>query len=93
VRAAEEVTHGLGEIPQCLLLHRLTSGTKPRVFSAGLGQLRALLHIARGFAARLPVPLLLDRQIPHIPRVPAVPQQRLLLLICRQQPNRDITSP
>jgi hypothetical protein len=93
VLAAEEVAHGLCEIPQCLLLYRLTSGTKPRVLSAGLGQLRALLHIARGFAARLPVPLLLDRQIPHIPCVPAVPQQRHLLLICRSSRNRDITSP
>ncbi len=74
VSAAEEVAHGLCEIPLCLLLHRLTSGTKPRVLSAGLGQLRALLQIARGFAARLPVPLLLDRQIPHVPRVPAVTQ-------------------
>jgi hypothetical protein len=60
---------------------------KPRVLSTGLGQLRALLYKARGFAARLPVPLLLDRQIPHVPRVPSVPQQRLLLLIGRQQPK------
>jgi hypothetical protein len=31
VCAGEEIPHGLREIPQCLLLHRLTSGTKPRV--------------------------------------------------------------
>jgi hypothetical protein len=36
VSAAEEVAHGLCEIPQCLLLHGLTSGTKSRVLSAGL---------------------------------------------------------
>jgi len=96
VRAAEEVAHGLCEIPQCQLLHGLTAGTKPRIFGARLGQLRALLDIPRGFATRLPVPLLLDGQIPHIPRVPTVRPQRLLLLRGRQQPkprhNRTLTS-
>jgi hypothetical protein len=33
----------------------------------------------------LPMPLLLHRQIPHIPRIPAVPQQCLLLLRGWQQ--------
>ena len=31
---AVKVSHGLCEIPQCLLLHRLTPGTKPRVLGA-----------------------------------------------------------
>jgi hypothetical protein len=31
--------------------------------------------------------LLLDRQIPHVPRVPAMRQQRLLLLTDGQQPK------
>jgi hypothetical protein len=85
MRAAKEVLHGLREIPQRLLLHRLTSGTKPPVLGAGLRQLRTLLQISGGLAARLPVLLLLHRQIPHIPRIPAVRQQCLLLLRSRQQ--------
>ena len=87
VRAGEEVLHGLREIPQRLLLHGLTAGTKPRVLGAGLGQLRGLLDIAGSLAARLPVLLLLHRQIPHIPRIPAVRQQCLLLLSVGQQPE------
>ena len=85
VRAVEEVPHGLREIPQRLLLHRLTSGAKPPVLGADLGQLRGLLQIAGSVAPWLPVLLLLHRQIPHIPRVPAVPEQRLLLLRSRHQ--------
>jgi hypothetical protein len=85
VSALEKGLHRLCEIPQRLLLHRLTSGTKPPVLSTGLRQLRTLLHIAGSLAPRLPMPLLLHRQIPHIPRVPAVRQQRLLLLSSRQQ--------
>ncbi len=96
MRAGEEELHGLGEISQRLLLHRLTSGTKPRVLGAGLRQLRALLHIAGSLAARPPVHLLLHRQIPHIPRIPAVRRQHLLLLGSRQQPeprhNRTVTA-
>ena len=85
VRAGEEVPHRLREIPQRLLLHRLTPCTKPRVLGAGLRQLRGLLPIAGSLTARLPVPLLLHRQIPHISRVPAMRQQCLLLLRGRQQ--------
>ncbi len=85
VRAGEEVPHGLREIPQRLLLNSLTSGTEPPVLGAGLRQLRTLLQIPGSLAARLPVLLLLHRQIPHIPRIPAVRQQRLLLLRSRQQ--------
>jgi hypothetical protein len=85
MRAGEEVPHGLREIPQRLLLHRLTSGPKPRVLGARRGQLRGLLQIPGRVAARLPVLLLLHRQIPHIPRVSAVRQQCLLLLNGRQQ--------
>jgi hypothetical protein len=48
-------------------------------------QLRRLLQIPGRLAARLPVLLLLHRQIPHIPRVSAVRQQCLLLLNGRQQ--------
>ena len=85
MRVTEEVPHGLREIPQRLLLHRLTSGPKPGVLGAGLGQLRGLLQIPGRLAARLPVLLLLHRQVPHIPRIAAVRQQRLLLLRSRQK--------
>jgi hypothetical protein len=85
MRATKEVLHGLREIAQRLLLHRLTSSTKPRILGARLRQLRALLQIAGNLASRLSVLLLLHRQIPHKPRIPAVSQQRLLLLRSRQQ--------
>jgi hypothetical protein len=84
---SEEVPHGLREIPQRLQLHRLTPGTKPRVLGARLSQLRRLLYIARSYAARLPVPLLLHRQIPYISRVPAVRPQGFFLVNSRHQPK------
>ena len=87
VRAGKEVLHGLREIPQRLLLHGLTAGTKPRVLGAGLGQLRGLLDVAGSLAARLPMLLLLHRQIPHKTRIAAVRQQCLLLRRSRQQPE------
>ena len=71
--------------PQRLLLHRLASRPKPPVFGTDLRQLPGLLHIARSLSARLPMQLLLYRQIPHIPRVPAVRQQSLFLLRGWQQ--------
>ena len=85
MRAVEEVLHGLREIAQRLLLHRLTPGPKPRVLGAGFRQLRTLLHIAGSLAARLPMLLLLHRQIPHIPRISTVRQQHFLLLGSGQQ--------
>ena len=87
MRAGEEVPHRLREIPQRLLLHCLTSGPKPRVLGPRLRQLRGLLEIAGSLAAGLPVPLLLHREIPHVPRVLTVRQHRLLLLGGRQQPE------
>ncbi len=87
MRAGKEVLHGLREIPQRLLLHRLTPGTKPRILGTDLGQLRRLVDIAGSFASRLPMPLLLHRQIPHIPRIPAVRQQHVLLIRSGQQPK------
>jgi hypothetical protein len=85
MRASEEVLHGLREIPQRLLLDRLTPSPKPRILRAGVRQLRSLFHIARSLTPRLPMLLLLHRQIPHIPRVAAVRQQCLLLHSSRQQ--------
>jgi hypothetical protein len=85
VSAVEEIAHRLGKISQRLLLDRLTSGAKPGVLGAGLCQLCALLPVGGSFAARLPVPLLLHRQIPHVSCVAAVRQQLLLLLWGGQQ--------
>jgi hypothetical protein len=87
VGSVVEVLPGLCENPQRLLLHGLAPGTKPRVLGAGLGQLGGLLDIAGRLASRSPMPLLLHRQIPHIPRIPAVRRQRVLLLRGRQQPK------
>ncbi len=86
VGAVEEVAHRLSEIPQRLLLHRLRTGRQPRVFGAYRGQLRTLLVIARRPAARLPMSLLLDRQIPHIPSMAAMLSQNRRLLSSRKQP-------
>lgn len=87
MRAGGKVLHGLCEIPQRLLLHRLTSSSKPPVLGAGLRQLRGLLDIAGRLAPWLPVLVLLHRQIPHVPRVAAVRQQALLLLRGGQPPK------
>jgi hypothetical protein len=87
VRPGEEVRHCLREIPQCLLLHHLGSFPQPRVVRASGGELSALLQVSR--CARLtrpPVGVLLDREIPHVPSVSAVPQQDCLLLSGRAQP-------
>ena len=54
---------------------------------ADLGQLSRLRDVARSLAARLPMLLLLHRQIPHKPRVAAMRQQHLFLLTVGQQPK------
>ncbi len=69
----QECGHRPGEIPKGLLLHRLGSGSQPCMLRPGLGELPALLDIAwRPRAARAPVRVLLDGQIPHVPGVRAV---------------------
>src|SRR4029078_7530545 len=83
LRASEEVAHGMGEIPQRLLLHGLRPGRQPFALGPGLGQLSALLDIDGRLMPRMPVLPLLHRQIPHISRIPTVRQQSLLLLMSR----------
>ena len=79
--------HGLGEIAECLLLHRLGACSQPRVLGAGGGELPALLHPARcASPARVPVRVLLDGQVPHVPGVRAVVPQHRLLGGRREQP-------
>ena len=86
VRPAEETTHGLGEIPQGLLLHRLRASRQPIVLSACFRQLSTLLVVAGRTASRPPMPLLLNRQIPHIPGVATMLGQPRRLLGGRKQP-------
>jgi hypothetical protein len=83
--AAKEVPHGLGEVPQRLLLHRLRTGRQPIVFGTGRRQLGRLLVITGGTTAWAPKLLLLDGQVPHEPRMPAMLQHHLLLSWRRQQ--------
>ena len=80
VRRVEERSHRLSEIPQGLLLHHLRACGQPWVSGAGSGELPALLQVARrARAARTPVRVLLDREVPHVPGMRAVvPQHRLL---------------
>jgi hypothetical protein len=82
VRPGEEVRHRLREITQRLLLHRLRPGPQPPELGAGLGQLPGLLVVVRCPAPSVPGPeaVLLDRQIPHIPGVRAMPEQGGVLL-------------
>ena len=63
-----------------LLLHHLGAGGQPRVLRPHLGKLPALLQVAgSAVPARAPVPVLLDREVPHEPCLGAlVPQHHLL---------------
>jgi hypothetical protein len=81
VGAVEKVAHRLGEVPQRLLLHRLRTSPQPVVFGPGRGQLGTLLVVTGRFAPWLPMPLLLDGQIPHKPRMATVLGQ------CRRLPR------
>ena len=76
----EEGCHRLGEVAQGLLLHHLGACSQPRVLGAGGCELTALFQVAWGaLAARAPVPVLLDGQVPHVPGLGAVVTQRSLL--------------
>ena len=86
VRSAEKVAHRVGEIPQCLLLHGLRAGRQPIVIGTGSGQLSALLVIAGRTTTRLPMPLLLDGQVPHIPGVATMLGEHHHLLSGRKMP-------
>jgi hypothetical protein len=86
MRRGEKVAHGLGEVPQCLLLHGLRATRQPAVLGAGSGQLGTLLAVARRMTSRLPVLLLLDGQVPYIPSVAAMLGQRCPVLSGGEQP-------
>src|SRR4051794_30605012 len=62
MRPGEETAHGLGEIPQRLLPHRLRTRRQPPEHLPGVGQLTGLLEIARrARPARPPMLMLLHR--------------------------------
>jgi len=80
VASIKERRHGLGEVSQRLLLHRLRALREPGVRCPRLSELSALLWKAGSTSpARTPVRMLLDREVPHVPGMSAVtPQHRLL---------------
>jgi len=81
VSAGEEVGYGLGEVPQCLLLYHLAALAQPSMLGASFGELGRLRAVAWSIAAAgAPPGPLLDRQIPDIPGMSAVPGQDILLL-------------
>ncbi len=86
VRPSEKVAHGLGEVPQRLLLHRLRAGRQPVELGANRGQLSTLLVVAGHMPSRLPMLLLLNGQVPHIPGVATVLRQHRGLLSGSKQP-------
>jgi hypothetical protein len=72
----EEGGHRLGKVPQCLLLHCLGASGQPRMLVADHRELPTLLHVAWSTpTARMPVQVLLDREVPHVPGVRAVVPQ------------------
>ncbi|MCW2944115.1 MAG: hypothetical protein JWR24_832, partial [Actinoallomurus sp.] len=80
MRTGEEVAHGLGEIPQRLLLHRLRPRRQPPERFTRLGQLPRLLPLARRTRTpRPPMLMLVHRKIPHKTGMRAVLQQHPLL--------------
>ncbi len=86
VRSGEKVAHGLGEVPQGLLLHGLGASRQPVVLGSGRGQLSAVLVVAGRAAPGLPVLLLFDGQVPYIPGVVTMRLQRQCLLSGRKKP-------
>jgi hypothetical protein len=76
----KEVGHGLGEVPQRLLLHRLRTRRQPPELRPGRGQLPGLLPIARrARPTRPPMRVLLHSEVPDKTGMCAVLQQHRLL--------------
>ena len=64
------------EVAQRLLLYHLGAGSQPRVLSPRLRELPTLLQVTRSARpARMPVRVLLDREVPYKPGVRAVVPQ------------------
>jgi hypothetical protein len=86
VGSGEEVAHRLGEVPQRLLLHGLRPVSQPIVLGTRRSQLNTLLVVARRTPPRLPVLVLLNGQVPHIPGVATMLAQHRRLFGSRKQP-------
>ena len=83
----EEMLHGLGEVPQRLLLDHLASVAQPCMLRASRSQLPALLHISRRApASGTPPRPLFDGQVPDESRLGAVVFEDHLLSGCGTQP-------
>jgi hypothetical protein len=86
VLRVEERSHRLGEVAQRLLLHSLRAFGQPGVLRAGSGELSALLQVARrALPTGVPVRVLLDGEVPHVPGVRAVVPQHGLLGVRGEQ--------
>ena len=82
----EERGHCLSEVPQRLLLDRLGARSQPGVLRPYGGQLATLFHETGGaLPARVPVLVLLDGQVPHVPGLAAVVPQHRVLGGCGEQ--------
>ncbi|MDT7582545.1 MAG: hypothetical protein QOE32_95 [Pseudonocardiales bacterium] len=87
VRSPTPVRHGLVEVPQSLLLHRLAAGRQPAERGTCLGQLLALFNVTRYPLAVSSITELLDCQVPHKPSMPALRLERAHLRACRIRPE------
>jgi len=87
IRAVQERGYRMGEVPQRLLLHHLGARLQPVLFRAGGCELTTLLQVTWcALPTRMPVRMLLDSEVPHIPGMRAVVQQHRLLSGHRSQP-------
>ena len=83
----EECSLRLGEVPQRLLLHHLGACGQPFVLGADSSKLPTLFQITwSACAAQVPVRVLLDGQVPHVPGIGTVILQDNLLGGCWKQP-------
>jgi hypothetical protein len=83
----EEMLHGLGKVPQRLLLDHLASVAQPSMLRASRGQLPALPYISRRApASGTPPRLLFDGQVPDESRLGAMVFEDHLLSGCGTQP-------
>jgi hypothetical protein len=79
--AVEEIRHRLREVTKGLLLNRLRPRSQPRVLGSCSGEFPALLQVTgRGLPTGTPPGMLLNREVPYVPGIRAVPQQTSSLL-------------
>jgi hypothetical protein len=87
IPGVKEGDHRLGEVPERLLLDETRACGQPRMFRPCLGELPALLYVARrAYSTWTPMRVLLDRQVPYIPSMGAMVLRHRLLGNCGDQP-------